>query len=73
MTPFAYISASPRRQLPNRREQVMELALPSGHWLQAHGLQLFWGWGSMVSAPDKRWQGLGPKEEDRAAPQYIIK
>ena len=73
MTPTAYISASPRRQLSDRREQVMEVPLPSGHWLQAHGLQLLRGWGSMVSVPDKRWQDVGPKEEDRAAPQYIIK
>ena len=51
----------------------MEVPLPSGHWLQAHGLQLLRGWGSMVSVPDKRWQDVGPKEEDRAAPQYIIK
>lgn len=28
MTPFAYISATPRRQLSNRREQVMELPCP---------------------------------------------
>lgn len=63
----------PRRQLSDRREQVMEVPLPNGRWLQAYGLQLLWGWGSMVSVPVKRWQGVGPKEEDRAAPQYIIK